>query len=61
MKALVLISVMAVGIFASQSFKDSDRDGVIDKRDRCRHTPFFDIVDKRGCTVKTLAVKRRKG
>jgi hypothetical protein len=28
---------------------DSDRDGVSDRRDRCRDTPLGALVDSRGC------------
>jgi len=55
---IIFILTLTIGISASSGFKDSDMDGVIDKRDRCKHTPFFDQVDRRGCTVKTLVVKK---
>ena len=45
---------------AESSFVDTDTDGVPDKRDECSHTPFVDLVDSRGCTVKTLAVKGKQ-
>ncbi len=54
----LLLLLLTLHSIASNSFKDSDMDGVIDKRDRCKHTPFFDLVDRRGCTIKTLVVKK---
>ena len=35
---------------------DKDRDGVIDRFDRCPHTPFFALVNHNGCMVKRLEV-----
>jgi outer membrane protein OmpA-like peptidoglycan-associated protein len=31
--------------------KDTDHDGVVDKRDKCPETPFSVIVDKKGCPI----------
>ncbi len=31
--------------------KDADRDGVVDRKDKCPETPFSVIVDKHGCPV----------
>lgn len=31
--------------------KDADKDGVVDRRDKCPETPFGVIVDKKGCPV----------
>ena len=35
-------------------------DGVADSRDKCLSTLFFDLVDSKGYTVKTLAVKGKQ-
>ena len=35
---------------------DRDLDGVIDRYDRCPHTPFFALVNKNGCMIKRLKV-----
>ena len=59
-RVLILMIAVSVGIFASSRFKDSDMDGIIDRKDKCKHTPFFDIVDRKGCTVKSLAARGRK-
>src|SRR5665647_2940401 len=31
--------------------KDADRDGVVDRKDKCPETPFSVLVDKKGCPV----------
>jgi len=31
--------------------KDTDKDGVVDKRDQCMNTPMSDKVDQNGCTI----------
>ena len=33
--------------------KDSDKDGVVDRRDKCPQTPFGVLVDKKGCPIDT--------
>ncbi len=58
-KIFLLNMVLCVVVAAGSSFVDSDTDGVPDKRDKCLSTPFFDLVDSSGCTVKTLAVKTK--
>ncbi len=42
------------------SLQDRDLDGVPDRYDRCPHTPFFALVNKKGCMVKRLDVSREK-
>jgi len=49
---LVLIPLLAVAA-------DRDMDGVSDDRDQCKNTPFWAIVDSRGCTVKRIRPRRR--
>lgn len=45
---------LAVGInLVFGNRKDSDHDGVVDKKDKCPETPFSVIVDKKGCPVDT--------
>ncbi|MDP4239815.1 MAG: DUF5723 family protein, partial [Bacteroidota bacterium] len=44
----------AIGInFEFGNRKDADRDGVVDRKDKCPDTPFGVIVDKKGCPVDT--------
>ena len=38
-------------------FLDDDMDGVENSYDKCPNTPFFELVDKYGCTVKKLKLK----
>ncbi len=49
-KTVLLLLVSFLQVFAI----DSDFDGVDDKKDRCKNTSFGDLVDKFGCTQKTL-------
>ncbi len=35
-------------------YTDSDLDGVDDKIDKCKNTPLSDLVDKSGCSIKSL-------
>jgi len=45
---------LAFGIsFTFGNRKDADKDGVIDRLDKCPDTPFGVIVDKKGCPVDT--------
>ena len=44
----------ALGVtFALGNRHDTDRDGVVDEKDKCPETPFGVIVDKKGCPVDT--------
>ncbi len=51
---LVLLSSFAFG------FVDSDFDGVSDRYDECPNTPFSDLVDDKGCSVKKVAITAKK-
>lgn len=51
-KALILITAASLSLSA---YSDYDMDGVDDSNDRCPNTPFNELVDIKGCTVKTLA------
>ena len=53
MKKLFLIplSLFSTLLF---SYVDSDFDGVSDAEDRCPNTPFTELVDINGCSVKSL-------
>jgi len=59
-KILLLSSIFFAVAAAGSNFADRDTDGVPDKRDKCQFTPFFDLVDSNGCTVKRLAVKSKR-
>ena len=68
MKRIFILSLTATLAFASagghkklkRSYQDRDLDGVIDKYDRCPHTPFFAIVNKKGCTIKRLHISKEQ-
>lgn len=49
-RILLILLVSILQVFAL----DRDLDGVDDTLDRCKYTPFGDLVDKFGCTNKTL-------
>lgn len=42
------------------ALKDSDMDGVPDSIDVCNHTPFYDTVNRYGCSVKRLVLPDEK-
>ena len=54
MRFFVLLSLLFVHLSASA---DNDMDGVDNDMDRCPNTPFFELVDKTGCTTKKIVVK----
>lgn len=48
-KALILITAVSLSLLA---YSDYDMDGVDDAVDKCPNTPFNELVDIEGCTVK---------
>jgi len=46
-------------VFNLYGYTDTDLDGVDDSIDKCPNTPFTDLVDKNGCSIKSL-VKNKK-
>jgi predicted porin len=51
MKKILLLPLLLSGcLFAI----DSDMDGVDDAQDQCRNTPFSDLVNASGCTIRSL-------
>lgn len=49
--SLLLSCALTASLFA---YTDNDMDGVDDTLDRCLGTPFSDLVDAQGCTVRSL-------
>ncbi len=43
------------------AYIDSDFDGVGDRYDKCPNTPFSDLVDKNGCTIKKVSIIKEIG
>jgi predicted porin len=43
------------------AYVDSDFDGVEDRYDKCPNTPFSDLVDKDGCTIKKIPIAQEVG
>ncbi len=39
---------------------DSDNDGVADIYDKCKNTPFLELVDSKGCSVKLSYIEKQK-
>ena len=52
-----LIFLLLIPLFAVAA--DRDMDGVSDDRDQCRNTPFWAVVNSKGCTVKRIRPRRR--
>ena len=48
---VIVVLFITTNLFA---YTDSDLDGVADKYDKCKNTPLSDLVDRRGCTIKSL-------
>lgn len=40
------------GCSLTQLETDNDNDGVLDYYDKCKNTPFLEIVNSSGCTLK---------
>lgn len=51
MKKTLLLSLLLSGHLLAA---DSDLDGVDDGQDQCMNTPFSDLVNARGCTIRSL-------
>jgi hypothetical protein len=56
MKARVSLAIVLLYQTSMFAYIDSDFDGVGDKRDKCPNTPISDLVDKNGCTVKSVSI-----
>ena len=56
--ARLLIILLFTGFFL-YGYVDTDLDGVDDSVDKCPNTPFSDLVNESGCTVKSL-IKNKK-
>jgi len=50
-QSLLLLLLFFTNVLA---YNDSDFDGVADNLDRCPNTPFSELVDIQGCTIKRL-------
>lgn len=58
LKITILLSIMI--LYAKAEFLDDDMDGVENSFDKCPNTPFMALVDKDGCTTKTLKITPKK-
>ncbi len=56
MRFFIFLSLLFVQLSASA---DNDMDGVDNNMDRCPNTPFFELVDKTGCTTKKITAKEK--
>ncbi len=54
-KFVILLLIIPIGVMAA----DRDMDGVSDDRDQCKNTPFWAVVNSRGCTVKRIRPRKR--
>ncbi len=59
MRKIALFAAASIYLFSANIPFDKDMDGVIDSVDRCPNTPFFDIVDRAGCSVKHIAISKK--
>jgi len=61
MKKSIVIFIASIflssGLFA---YSDADMDGVADSADQCPNTPFTDLVDIHGCTIKKVKLKQSR-
>ena len=56
----IFIFNILFNVLYSENIKDYDMDGVPDNIDRCIYTPFFNKVDKFGCTTTRLTLPEDK-
>lgn len=54
-----ILAILTLSIW-SGSVNDYDMDGVPNNIDVCNHTPFFDTVNKQGCSTKRLILPDEK-
>jgi len=59
-KNILLLILIQNFLYANDANKDSDMDGVPNSSDVCTHTPFLDVVDKRGCSTERLVLPEDK-
>jgi len=52
-KTILLTTIFTLGT-PLLAYNDQDLDGVRDEIDECPNTPFLDLVNKKGCTIKSL-------
>jgi len=51
----MILGLLSTTLFA---FSDADMDGVADSVDKCPNTPFMDLVDVNGCSIKSLKTQQ---
>jgi len=64
---LLIMGCLATGVLHASNqkqvdpqYEDRDFDGVIDRDDRCPNTPFFAIVNKKGCMVERIKITKEQ-
>jgi len=60
MKKMLMLTIISVLMQGVAMAADRDLDGVPDDRDRCRHTPFWALVNAKGCTIRQIRSVTRK-
>ncbi len=55
---LLIIALLTKGWLFASVVLDSDFDGVADSYDECPNTPFSDLVDSRGCSIKSVNLSK---
>lgn len=54
-----VLYMMLFSVLFLYGYVDSDLDGVDDSVDKCPNTPFSDLVDESGCTIKSLIEEKK--
>jgi len=57
MNKFLAFTLSALLSSALMAYSDSDMDGVEDSLDKCPNTPFTDLVNSNGCSIKKLSPK----
>ncbi len=52
-----ITTLLLVGAVALFGYSDTDMDGVDDHIDQCPNTPLTDIVDAKGCSIRSVIVE----
>ena len=58
---IFLVVMLFASMGMAQTNHDSDFDGVPDSMDACPNTPFSDLVDAKGCSVKKVPIAKEAG
>lgn len=60
MTKIFILGFALITLSFAETIKDQDMDGVPDSVDQCKDTPFLDVVNKQGCSTRTLIFPEAK-